>query len=153
MQYVDALIEDLLSFQPSAQQLLAQLQEKVLLSQQAAAAEAQKFSGTGKQGEGVVLHRAFAVILLTRHWQQRLSRVLGAWPHACFAPWMWSPQGRQLEPGGQDLGTEVFPGYAWTVPQPEEDARRLRLHLHLGMDCCVVQDEMLPKPILSHCTA
>ena len=51
VQYVDAVIEDLLSFQPSAQQLLAQLQEKVLLSQQAAAAEAQKFSGASKQGE------------------------------------------------------------------------------------------------------
>ena len=73
VQYVDALIEDLLSFQPSAQQLLAQLQEKVLLSQQAAAAEAQKFSGSGKQGEAFVLHKSFAVTLLAKHGQQWLS--------------------------------------------------------------------------------
>ena len=69
MQYVDALVEDLLSFQPSAHQLLAQLQEKVLLSQQAAAAEAQKFSGAAKQGKGFVLHRALAVTLLAKHWK------------------------------------------------------------------------------------
>ena len=83
MQYVDALIEDLLSFQPSAQQLLAQLQEKVLLSQQAAAAEAQKFSGSGKQGEAFVLQQFFAVPLFARHWLQWLSSA-GAGSIACM---------------------------------------------------------------------
>ena len=84
MQYVDALIEDLLSFQPSSQQLLAQLQEKVLLSQQAAAAEAQQFSGAGKPGEALVLHRAFAVTFFPRHGQQRLSGAGAGSTAACM---------------------------------------------------------------------